>query len=111
MLADAMINIKTIVNNITVFPLKSISIIKLHGQGLLDSKLVNGIAIEARRASLLMPLMITKAKIACIDMNISKFRAPLGVQILINDPINIEKIRKRYYYLINYIIVLLESLK
>lgn len=41
-----------------------------------------------------MPVKIKDAKIACLDFNLNKFRMQLGVQVLINDPKNLEKIRQ-----------------
>jgi len=38
-----------------------------------------------------MPTEIKKAKIACLDFNLNKFRLQLGIQVLVDDPKNIEK--------------------
>lgn len=46
------------------------------------------------RSSQGMPLTINKAKIACLDLSLTKFRLPMGTQVLINDPENLEKIRQ-----------------
>lgn len=40
-----------------------------------------------------MPLKIENAKIACLDVNLSKFRLAMGIQVQVNDPKNLEKIR------------------
>jgi len=40
-----------------------------------------------------MPTRIENAKIACIDFNLNKFKMQMGVQVLVNDPKNLEKIR------------------
>ena len=40
-----------------------------------------------------MPLTIYKAKIACLDMNLNKFRLAPGIQVLISSSENLEKIR------------------
>lgn len=40
-----------------------------------------------------MPTKITKAKLALVDFNLNKFRMTLGVQVLVDDPKNLEKIR------------------
>lgn len=45
------------------------------------------------RVSQQMPLRIEGAKIALIDTNLSKFRLAMGIQVQINDPKNLEKIR------------------
>lgn len=36
---------------------------------------------------------ITNAKIALIDFNLNKFRMNLGIQVVIDDPKNLEKVR------------------
>jgi chaperonin GroEL (HSP60 family) len=42
-----------------------------------------------------MPTSIENAKIACLDFNLNKFRMKMGVQVLVDDPKNLEKIRQR----------------
>jgi T-complex protein 1 subunit alpha len=43
-----------------------------------------------------MKKRIVNAKIACLDINLQKARMQLGVQILVDDPDQLEDIRKRY---------------
>ncbi len=43
-----------------------------------------------------MKKRIVGAKIACLDINLQKARMQLGVQILVDDPNQLEEIRKRY---------------
>jgi len=50
------------------------------------------------RASQQMPVCIEDARIACLDFNLNKFRMKMGVQVLVDDPKNLEKIRQRYFY-------------
>lgn len=45
-----------------------------------------------------MKKRITNAKIACLDINLQKTRMQLGVQILVDDPDQLEQIRKRYVH-------------
>lgn len=45
------------------------------------------------RASQLMRTRVDKAKVACLDFNLNKFRLNLGIQVLVTDPKNLEKIR------------------
>lgn len=40
-----------------------------------------------------MVTRVEKAKIAFIDFNLNKFRMAMGIQVLVNDPKNLEKIR------------------
>lgn len=44
-----------------------------------------------------MPLKIENAKIACLDFNLNKFKLGLGMQVKIEDPKALEKIREREY--------------
>jgi chaperonin GroEL (HSP60 family) len=43
-----------------------------------------------------MKTRITNAKIAVLDMNLQKHRMNLGVNIVVDDPDQLEDIRKRY---------------
>lgn len=47
-----------------------------------------------------MKTRIPNAKIACLDINLQKQRMNLGVNILVDDPNQLEEIRKRYIYLL-----------
>jgi hypothetical protein len=49
-----------------------------------------------------MKKRIVGAKIACLDINLQKARMQLGVQILVEDPEQLEEIRKRYAKRIDY---------
>ena len=40
-----------------------------------------------------MRTRVDKAKIACLDFNLNKFRLNMGIQVLVTDPKNLEKIR------------------
>ena len=42
-----------------------------------------------------MPRLVRDAKIACLDMNLQKARMLMGVQVLVTDPAELEKIRNR----------------
>jgi len=43
-----------------------------------------------------MKKSITGAKIACLDFSLQKAKMKLGVQILVEDPEQLERIRQRY---------------
>lgn len=45
-----------------------------------------------------MKTRVTNAKIACLDMNLTKQRMHLGVHITIDDPEQLEAIRARSVY-------------
>lgn len=42
-----------------------------------------------------MPRIVKQARIACLDMNLQKARMLMGVQVLVSDPAELEKIRRR----------------
>ena len=76
-------------------PIKSIHMIKAHGQSTLESDYFPGYVLRMSRVSQQMPIKIDSAKIACLDLSLSKFRLGMGIQVLVNDPKNLEQIRKR----------------
>lgn len=44
-----------------------------------------------------MPRRVAKAKVACLDMNLQKARMMMGVQVLVNDPKELEKVSTFLY--------------
>ncbi|KAJ4982403.1 hypothetical protein NE237_033240 [Protea cynaroides] len=42
-----------------------------------------------------MPLKVAPARIACLDLNLQKTKMQMGVQVLVTDPRELEKIRQR----------------
>jgi chaperonin GroEL (HSP60 family) len=42
-----------------------------------------------------MPKVMENAKIACVDFNLNKYRLQMGVQVLVQDPENLDMIRQR----------------
>ncbi|CAH2053254.1 unnamed protein product [Thlaspi arvense] len=77
------------------YPIKGINILKAHGQSAKDSYLLNGYALNTGRAAQGMPLRVSPAKIACLDFNLQKTKMQMGVQVVVNDPRELEKIRQR----------------
>ncbi|KAH0934436.1 LOW QUALITY PROTEIN: hypothetical protein HID58_011553, partial [Brassica napus] len=77
------------------YPIKGINILKAHGQSARDSYLLKGYALNTGRAAQGMPLRVSPAKIACLDFNLQKTKMQLGVQVVVNDPRELEKIRQR----------------
>ncbi len=92
MVVDAMINVRTEDGK---HPVKSVHIVKCHGQSVQESRLINGYILEGARAAQGMPLQVKGCKIACIDFNLSKAKMQMGVQILIDDPAELERVRQK----------------
>jgi len=77
------------------YPVGQVNILQAHGQSASDSVVMpNGYAIQAFRTSQEMPTSVTPAKIALIDFDLKKHRMGMGVNILIDDPDELEKIRQ-----------------
>jgi T-complex protein 1 subunit alpha len=98
MVVDAMLAVKSVNperNNEVKYPVKAVNILKAHGKSSTESILVKGYALNCTVASQAMKTRIVDAKIACLDMNLQKERMKLGVQITVEDPQQLEKIRER----------------
>ena len=77
------------------YPVGAINVLKAQGGNIRDSKVLDGYALNLGRAAQGMPKHVSNAKIACLDMNLQKARMAMGVQILVTDPAELEKIRQR----------------
>ncbi|CAL9029232.1 unnamed protein product [Prunus brigantina] len=77
------------------YPIKGINILKAHGKSARDSYLLTGYALNTGRAAQGMPLKVAPARIACLDFNLQKTKMQMGVQVLVSDPRELEKIRQR----------------
>eukprot|EP00124_Ichthyophonus_hoferi_P005019 Ihof_evm2s642 gene=Ihof_evmTU2s642 len=96
MVVDAMLAVKRVNQKGQIkAPVSSVNILKAHGRRAKDSMLIDGYALNCTVASQAMPKSVVNAKIACLDINLMKAKLALGVQVLVNDPAELEKIRAR----------------
>ncbi|CAN1248787.1 T-complex protein 1 subunit alpha [Linum perenne] len=93
---DAVLSVKmTNVRGEVKYPIKGVNILKAHGKSARDSYLLNGYALNTGRAAQGMPTKVSPARIACLDFNLQKTKMQLGVQVVVTDPRELEKIRQR----------------
>merc|ERR1719161_1898373 len=79
----------------TVYPVKSVGILKQHGRSFKDSQLINGYCFYGGRAGQGMPRTVKAAKIALLDIDLRKTKMAMGVQVVVTDPKKLEDIRQR----------------
>jgi len=95
MVVDAATSIKTYNDyGDARYPIKSINILKSHGKSVKESQVIKGYALNLGRAAQGMVKSVKNAKIACVDFNLQKTKMQMGVQVLVSDPKELERIRQ-----------------
>mmetsp|Transcript_64703 Transcript_64703/g.189703 ORF Transcript_64703/g.189703 Transcript_64703/m.189703 type:complete len:549 (+) Transcript_64703:88-1734(+) len=79
------------------YPVGQINILKSHGQSSTESVLLpGGYAIQMARCSQEMPSEVTGGvKVACIDFDLKKHKMSMNVNIVIDDPDELERVRQK----------------
>ena len=76
------------------YPVGAINILKAHGKSSKESRMLNGYCLNVARAAQGMPMVVKNAKIACLEMDFRKSKMQMGVQVLVKDPKELERIRE-----------------
>ena len=77
------------------YPINAINILKSQGKSAQESRLIKGYALNCTLSSQQMPRIMQNARIACLDMNLSKAKMQQGVKIVVTDVKQLEPIRAR----------------
>lgn len=77
------------------YPVAAVAIKKVHGKSVAESELINGYAIQLGRASQQMPRVVNNARVACLDLNLQKFRMAVGITVQCNDVNQLSGVRKQ----------------
>ena len=77
------------------YPINAINILKSQGKSAHDSRLIKGYALNCTLSSQQMPRSVTGARIACLNMNLSKAKMQQGVKVVVTDVAQLEPIRQR----------------
>lgn len=79
----------------TTYAVNGVNILKVHGKSTLESELVDGYALQMTRMAQGMPTHVKNAKIALIDFPLQRHRMQMGINVVVRDVKELERIKKR----------------
>ena len=78
-----------------IYHLDSLTDLKHIGKSIDDTEILDGFGLNCTKASKDMPYEIKDAKIACIDFALEAAKMKMGVQVVVSDPEQLNKIRDK----------------
>lgn len=77
------------------YQVNGVNIVKVHGRSTLESELVDGYALHHTRMAQGMPTQVKNAKIAMVDFALQRHRMQMGINVVVRDVKELERIKKR----------------
>jgi len=76
------------------YPVRAVNILKIIGGASSDSDLIDGFALEESRCNTQMPKIVNEARLALLDFDLRKKPLKFGIQMIIDDPEQIQAMRQ-----------------
>jgi len=86
---------KTMSDGKVKYLINNINVVKCHGKSSLESHVVNGFALQMMRSAQGMPLTVKDCKVACLGFDLRQYQLKMGVQVLVKNVKELEKIKQR----------------
>lgn len=77
------------------YDINQIHVLKAQGKSAKESQLLPGYALNQTRSSQLMPRRVSRAKIACLDIDLRRIKMKMGISVLIENPEELNKAQEK----------------